>query len=269
MDAEGSCEPCLRTGGDTGHAWGSEQRQEESAGRSRWLQSWLLRRHLSPNVAFPWGEYPCSFSLPLALGILWGVLSAWTPSLWPAWPAFPGFHVDTLLWWLGTPEGGQLLLRPCHSDPITTKHGTPPPWHTCPHAFGEHPSEGSCSYTELGGEGGTALTCWLWSKDPRSEDAKRNQKRGYGCLSQSQSQSWSQGWASGGPPTAGKEERASCVEGGPALHGRWELEACMTLPFLSFFSSSSPPAPSKVKMMPVWEFTPTAVTTILPEPSMT
>lgn len=42
--------------------------------------------------------------------------------------------------------------------------------------------------------------------------------------------------------------------------------------FFSFsfsFSSSSPPAPSKVKMIPVWEFTPTAVTTILPEPSIT
>lgn len=40
-------------------------------------------------------------------------------------------------------------------------------------------------------------------------------------------------------------------------------------PFLSFFSSSSPLAPSKVKIIPVWEFTPTAVTTIRPEPSMT
>lgn len=40
-------------------------------------------------------------------------------------------------------------------------------------------------------------------------------------------------------------------------------------PFFSFFSSSSPPAPSKVKMIPVWEFTPTAVTNIRPEPSIT
>lgn len=41
------------------------------------------------------------------------------------------------------------------------------------------------------------------------------------------------------------------------------------LPFF-FFSSSSPSlAPKRVKMIPVWELTPTAVTTIRPEPSMT
>lgn len=49
----------------------------------------------------------------------------------------------------------------------------------------------------------------------------------------------------------------------------WSVLALGDLPFLSFFSSSSPPAPSRVKMMPVWEFTPTAVTSIRPEPSMT
>lgn len=40
-------------------------------------------------------------------------------------------------------------------------------------------------------------------------------------------------------------------------------------PFFSFPSSSISPAPSRVKMMPVCEFTPTAVTSILPEPSIT
>lgn len=40
-------------------------------------------------------------------------------------------------------------------------------------------------------------------------------------------------------------------------------------PFFSFTSSSMSPAPSRVKMMPVCELTPTAVTSILPEPSIT
>lgn len=41
------------------------------------------------------------------------------------------------------------------------------------------------------------------------------------------------------------------------------------LPFF-FFSDSSPLlAPKRVKMIPVWELTPTAVTTIRPDPSMT
>lgn len=43
----------------------------------------------------------------------------------------------------------------------------------------------------------------------------------------------------------------------------------MIWPFFSFFSSSSVPAPSRVKMIPVWELTPTAVTTIRPDPSIT
>ena len=41
------------------------------------------------------------------------------------------------------------------------------------------------------------------------------------------------------------------------------------IPFFSFPSSSTSPAPSRVKMMPVCELTPTAVTSILPEPSIT
>lgn len=39
------------------------------------------------------------------------------------------------------------------------------------------------------------------------------------------------------------------------------------LPFLLFFSSAA--APSSAKMMPAWELIPTAVTTILPLPSIT
>ena len=78
------------------------------------------------------------------------------------------------------------------------------------------------------------------------------------------------------PPRAGSRQCQSRdgLSEGP-LEGRLRRESRLhttvsaALPFLSFFSSSSPPAPSKVKMMPVWEFTPTAVTTILPEPSMT
>lgn len=75
MDAEGSCSfvtSILTTGGHTGHAWGSEQRQEEAAGVPGWLQSWVLRRHLSLDTAFPWGEDPCPFQLALVLDILQG-----------------------------------------------------------------------------------------------------------------------------------------------------------------------------------------------------
>lgn len=39
--------------------------------------------------------------------------------------------------------------------------------------------------------------------------------------------------------------------------------------FLTFFSSSFSLAPSRVKMMPVWELRPTADTNILPDPSIT
>lgn len=39
--------------------------------------------------------------------------------------------------------------------------------------------------------------------------------------------------------------------------------------FLTFFSSSFSLAPSRVKMIPVWELRPTADTTILPDPSIT
>lgn len=79
-----------------------------------------------------------------------------SPPPWPAWPAFPGFHIGlgpSALYYGGWAplRVGSILLRPCHSDPIPTKQGTPPPWHTCPHTFGEQPSEGSYSYTELGG----------------------------------------------------------------------------------------------------------------------
>lgn len=50
--------------------------------------------------------------------------------------------------------------------------------------------------------------------------------------------------------------------------GRESHSECL-LPFF-FFSSSSPSlAPKRVKMIPVWELIPTAVTNIRPEPSMT
>lgn len=39
--------------------------------------------------------------------------------------------------------------------------------------------------------------------------------------------------------------------------------------FLTFFSSSCSLAPSRVKMMPVWELRPTADTSIRPDPSIT
>lgn len=52
-----------------------------------------------------------------------------------------------------------------------------------------------------------------------------------------------------------------CKQAVPSKRRSW--------PFFSFFSSSSVPAPSRVKMIPVWELTPTAVTTMRPEPSIT
>lgn len=54
------------------------------------------------------------------------------------------------------------------------------------------------------------------------------------------------------------------------VHSRHWSVYKVFLPFLfSFFSSSTSPAPSKVKMIPVWELMPTALTTIFPEPSIT
>lgn len=52
------------------------------------------------------------------------------------------------------------------------------------------------------------------------------------------------------------------------LRSVWQ-DFCSVLLFLTFFSSSFSLAPSRVKMMPVWELRPTADTTILPDPSMT
>lgn len=52
------------------------------------------------------------------------------------------------------------------------------------------------------------------------------------------------------------------------LRSVWQ-DFCCVLLFLTFFSSSFSLAPSRVKMMPVWELRPTADTTILPDPSIT
>lgn len=52
------------------------------------------------------------------------------------------------------------------------------------------------------------------------------------------------------------------------LRSVWQ-DFCSVLLFLTFFSSSFSLAPSRVKMIPVWELRPTADTTILPDPSIT
>ncbi len=49
---------------------------------------------------------------------------------------------------------------------------------------------------------------------------------------------------------------------------KWEGKYVHFSPFFTFFSSSSP-APKRVKMIPVWEFRPTALTNIRPDPSIT
>lgn len=59
-----------------------------------------------------------------------------------------------------------------------------------------------------------------------------------------------------------------CLLACPWGQERRESHSECLLPFF-FFSSSPSLAPKRVKMIPVWELTPTAVTNIRPEPSMT
>lgn len=50
---------------------------------------------------------------------------------------------------------------------------------------------------------------------------------------------------------------------------KWERKYIRFSPFFTFFSSFSLLAPKREKMIPVWEFRPTAVTSIRPDPSIT
>lgn len=72
-------------------------------------------------------------------------------------------------------------------------------------------------------------------------------------------------WARGADPSVGEPVDASQDR----ETGRKRQVQGTPLPFFTFFSSSPSPAPKRVKMIPVWELMPTAVTTILPEPSIT
>lgn len=145
--------------------------------------------------------------------------------------------------------------------PSCSSRAVPTPRYTCARAHIPESLQGTATQRKLSHTRLGAPTCWLWGKDLRRGASKRNSRR--------------EGMGSH-PPRAGSRQcqsRDGLSEGPPEGRLRRESRLHTTvsaaLPFLSFFSSSSPPAPSKVKMMPVWEFTPTAVTTILPEPSMT
>ena len=143
--------------------------------------------------------------------------------------------------------------------PSYSSRALPTPWHTCTWAHMPQSLQGTAIQRKLPCTRLGAPNCWMWGKYLRKGASKRNSRR-----------------EDSHPPRAGSHQcqsRDGLSEGPPAgslrRESRLHTMVSAVLPFLSFFSSSSPPAPSKVKMMPVWEFTPTAVTTILPEPSMT